>query len=118
MPAPCLRCDQIPARDHDHPTVDDYHQVDYQGLHAFLSRTSLRSGLKFPAVNETPWTVKIAFKSVFDDIEYETGPRLPGGKETAVYVFILAGTWLGAVPIPAAVRQGRRLSGSSRRRLS
>ena len=75
------------ARCHDHPTIEGYHQVDYQGLFAFLSKTSIRSGLKFPAVKETPFTMKIAFTSVFNGIESQTGPRLPGGKETVIPAF-------------------------------
>ncbi len=75
------------ARCHDHPSVDDYYQVDYQGLFAFLGRTSIRSGLEFPAVKETPLTTKIEFKSVFDGIERQTGPRLPGDKESVIPVF-------------------------------
>ena len=78
-----LQCAQC----HDHPTVSDYRQIDYQGLYAFVSQISIRSGLEFPAVNEKPLTMKIAFKSVFDDIEQQTGPRLPGGKATAIPEF-------------------------------
>ncbi len=69
------------AQCHDHLTVDDYKQVDYQGLYAFVSTVTLRQDVKFPAVSETPLNQKIAFKSVFGGEEKKTGPRLPGGTE-------------------------------------
>lgn len=72
------------AECHDHLTVDDYKQVDYQGLYAFVANTSLRRDVKFPAVAEKPLVQKISFKSVFVGDEEMTGPRLPGGTEIEI----------------------------------
>lgn len=69
------------AQCHDHLFVDDYKQVDYQGLYAFVGTAILRQDVKFPAVGENPLLKKIAYKSVFDGQEQMTGPRLPGGLE-------------------------------------
>ena len=54
-----VRCAQC----HDHLFIDDYKQVDFQGLFAFVSHTTIRSDVKFPAVAEpiaTPSTAGIA----------------------------------------------------------
>lgn len=75
------------AQCHDHLFVDQYKQVDYQGLYAFVGTATLRQDLKFPAVGENPLLRKIAFKSVFEGVEKATGPRLPGGMEIAIPEF-------------------------------
>lgn len=72
------------AQCHDHLFVDDYKQLDYQGLYAFVGNVVLRQDVKFPAVGENPLVKEIAFKSVFDGEEQSTGPRLPGGQEIEV----------------------------------
>jgi hypothetical protein len=72
------------AQCHDHLFIDDYKQVDYQGLYAFVGNATLRQDVKFPAVGEIPLLKKVAFKSVFDGQEQLTGPRLPGGKEIEI----------------------------------
>src|SRR5262249_22978563 len=41
-----LQCAQC----HDHLFIDDYKQVDFQGLFAFVSHTTIRSDVTFPAV--------------------------------------------------------------------
>ncbi|HUP78961.1 MAG TPA: DUF1549 domain-containing protein [Pirellula sp.] len=72
------------AQCHDHLFVDDYKQVDYQGLYAFVANTLLRQDVKFPAVGENPLLKKVAFKSVFGGEEKMTGPRLPFGSEIEI----------------------------------
>jgi len=79
-----LGVDVACAQCHDHLFVDDYKQVDYQGLYAFVGNTVLRQDLKFPAIGENPLLKKIAFKSVFEGLEKMTGPRLPGGLEIEI----------------------------------
>ncbi len=67
------------AQCHDHLFIDDYKQVDYQGLFAFVANVSIRSDVQFPAVAESPLMNKIEFVSVFVGNQEMTGPRLPGG---------------------------------------
>ncbi len=68
------------ANCHDHPFVDDYQQLDYQGLHAFTASTFLhRQGSKL-MVAERVMNAPREFASVFDKVPHTTGPRLPGGK--------------------------------------
>mgnify|MGYP002623204188 CR=1 FL=1 len=75
-----LQCAQC----HNHPLIDDYHQSDYYGLHAFFVRASLfRPDKKKPAVIAEQATGESDFKSVFTDRESMTGPRIPGGSELA-----------------------------------
>ncbi|MEZ6112554.1 MAG: DUF1549 domain-containing protein [Pirellulaceae bacterium] len=69
------------AQCHDHLFVDQYKQVDYQGLFAFVGNTFIRQDKQFPAIGENPLTQKVSFTSVFDGIEMTTAPRLPGGAE-------------------------------------
>jgi len=78
-----LQCAQC----HNHPFVDDYHQVDYQGLYAFVGHISTRRGAKFPALDEKLLRDKVEFVSVFTMEKGETGPRLPGGEEVAIPVY-------------------------------
>lgn len=75
------------AQCHDHLFVDDYKQVDFQGLSAFLGTAFLRQDVKFPAVGENPLKQKLDFVSVFNPEKKSTGPRLPGGKEIEIPVF-------------------------------
>lgn len=75
------------AQCHDHLFVDDYKQVDFQGLFAFLGQTMIRTDVKFPAVAEKLVAKPLDFKSVFVMEDRRTGPRLPFGSETAVPVF-------------------------------
>jgi hypothetical protein len=67
--------------------VDDYKQVDYQGLYGFLGTAILRQDVKFPAVGESLLVKKVDFKSVFIMEENVTGPRLPGGEEVTIPTF-------------------------------
>lgn len=78
-----LQCAQC----HDHLTVDEYKQVDFQGLHTFLSHTAIRTDVKFPAVSEKIVAKKTEFMSVFVKEPHATGPRLPFGSEFDVPTF-------------------------------
>ena len=78
-----LQCAQC----HDHLFVDEYKQVDFQGLHTFLSHTTIRTDLKFPAVGEKVVAAKTEFMSVFVKQPHTTGPRLPFGTEFDVPTF-------------------------------
>jgi len=75
-----LQCAQC----HDHLFIDDYKQVDFQGLFAFVSHTTIRSDVKFPAVAEPIIQKKLEFSSVFKKVKQETGPRLPFGTEIEI----------------------------------
>lgn len=74
-----LQCAQC----HDHLFIDDYKQVDFQGLYAFFHNLSIRGDVKFPALKEKPLEKKVEFVSVFEGIPHATGPRVPGGIEVA-----------------------------------
>lgn len=78
-----LQCAQC----HDHLFVDDYKQVDFQGLHTFLQHTFIRQDVKFPAVGEKLVDKKTEFMSVFVKAAKQTGPRLPFGSEVEIAVF-------------------------------
>ncbi len=78
-----LQCAQC----HDHLFVDDYKQVDFQGLHTFLQHTFIRQDVKFPAVGEKLVDKKTEFMSVFVKEAKQTGPRLPFGPEVEIAVF-------------------------------
>ncbi len=71
-----LQCAQC----HDHLTIEDYSQRDFQGLYAVFQNVSIRRE-KFPAINEKTMTQRHAFISVFGSDEKTTGPRLPFQKE-------------------------------------
>ena len=73
-----LQCAQC----HNHPLIDDYHQPDYYGLHAFFVRSTLfQADKKKPAVIAEQATGESDFKSVFTDREDMMRPRVPGGDE-------------------------------------
>ncbi len=78
-----LQCAQC----HDHLFIDDYKQVDFQGLHTFVSHTTIRQDVKFPAVAEKLVAKKTEFMSVFVKEAKATGPRLPFGTEVDVPTF-------------------------------
>ena len=75
-----LQCAQC----HDDLFVDDYKQLDFQGLHVVFSNLQLRRDVQFPAVSEKPLREKLGFISVFEAAEQKTGPRLPGGPELVI----------------------------------
>jgi hypothetical protein len=71
-----LQCCQC----HDHPRIDDYKQVHFYGLYAFVSRSSLvvDKKLKLAVLSEKA-DGDVTFQSVFDPakVTKSTGPRLP-----------------------------------------
>ncbi len=74
-----LQCAQC----HDHLTIADYRQRDFQGLFAFVQNAYLTNPAG-GAVAERPTTKKVSFMSVFEKVQMETGPRVPGLKEVAI----------------------------------
>ena len=78
-----LQCAQC----HDHLFIDDYKQVDFQGLHTFVSHATIRKDVTFPAVGEKLVEKKTEFMSVFVKEAKATGPRLPFGAEVDVPAF-------------------------------
>lgn len=72
------------AQCHDHMTVSDYSQLDFQGLHIIFENVKTRTDLKFPAVSEGLLAEKKEFKSVFEDVAMTTGPLVPGGSEVVI----------------------------------
>jgi hypothetical protein len=75
-----LQCAQC----HDHPLIADYHQADYFGLYAFVSRTTIfQPDKKKPALLAESAEGLAPFKSVFTARESLTQPRLPDEGETA-----------------------------------
>lgn len=78
-----LQCAQC----HDHLFIEDYRQVDFQGLYTVYKNTAIRRDVKFPAVTESLMTQKIDYQSVFDMQPLQTGPRVPGRPEIAIPVF-------------------------------
>lgn len=71
-----LQCAQC----HDHLFINDYKQVDFQGLLTVFANTSIKGG-DFPAIAEKPAVKKLEFSSVFEGTKKETGPRIPFGTE-------------------------------------
>lgn len=74
-----LQCAQC----HDHLTIKDYRQGDFQGLYVFVKNVALRAGSP-PGVTEKPTTEKIEFVSVFGGDKMKIGPRVPGRAEIAI----------------------------------
>jgi hypothetical protein len=72
-----LQCAQC----HDHLTIDEYKQVDFQGLYSVVSHSFIRTDKKFPAIGEKAIPAKTEFTSVFEGVKRETGPRVPFGTE-------------------------------------
>jgi hypothetical protein len=77
-----LQCAQC----HDHLFLQDYKQLEFQGLHALVKQLSIRGDVTFPAVQEKPIEKKLEFISVFQPELKETGPRVPFGKELSVAI--------------------------------
>lgn len=84
-----LQCAQC----HNHLTVREYKQSDYQGLFAFVGHTYLRKDVAYPAVGEKLVDKKIEFVSVFSAGKRETGPRLPDMMEVPIPVFEKGQEW-------------------------
>lgn len=76
-----FRCAQC----HDHITVKEYKQRDFQGLYLFVKNVSLSPAkTTMPGVAEKPTTEKIEFASVFGGGKLKTGPRIPGRDEIPI----------------------------------
>ncbi len=78
-----LQCAQC----HNHLFVDDYKQVEFQGLYTVYLNTAIRADVKFPAVGENLMTKKIDFQSVFDKKPLDVGPRVPFFQEVSIQTF-------------------------------
>jgi hypothetical protein len=72
-----LQCAQC----HNHLFIDDYTQLEFQGLFAIYKNLAIRTEAKFPAVIEKATEQRLEFISVFDPTKRETGPRIPFSKE-------------------------------------
>ncbi|MBT4865706.1 MAG: DUF1549 domain-containing protein [Planctomycetaceae bacterium] len=75
-----LQCAQC----HDHPSVDDYQQVDFQGMYIVFLNSYIRRDTDFPAIGEKLLSKKIEFVSVFVQEQKTTGPRPPFGMEVMI----------------------------------
>ncbi len=95
-----LQCAQC----HDHLFISDYKQVDFQGLFAFIQNVAVEK-VGTAAVVEKPTTKRVAFSSVFEKVQKETGPRLPGMKELPFPAFKPGDEWL-TKPDPKAKTAG------------
>lgn len=78
-----LQCAQC----HDHLTIDQYKQQDFQGLHMIFENVQTRRDVKFPAISENLMTGKKEFMSVFLREPRQTAPRVPGGQELEIVTF-------------------------------
>ncbi|MEX0725666.1 MAG: DUF1549 domain-containing protein [Planctomycetaceae bacterium] len=75
-----LQCAQC----HNHLFIDDYKQLDFQGLYTVFLNVSNKGGVDFPAVTEKKWEKNLEFVSVFDPAQRQTGPRIPFWKEIPI----------------------------------
>lgn len=77
-----LQCAQC----HNHLFINDYKQIDFQGLYTVYLNTAIRTDTQFPAIRENLMTKKIEFMSVFDQKPFTVGPRVPGMQEVSIPV--------------------------------
>lgn len=75
-----LQCAQC----HNHLFINDYKQIDFQGLYTVYLNTAIRTDTQFPAIGENLMTKKMEFSSVFDQKPFSVGPRVPGMTEVAI----------------------------------
>ncbi|QDU96207.1 DUF1549 domain-containing protein [Lignipirellula cremea] len=78
-----LQCAQC----HNHLFIDDYKQLDFQGLFTVYQNTFIRTDVTFPAIGENLLTEKQEFMSVFEQIAMTTGPRVPDRPEVEIPQF-------------------------------
>ena len=78
-----LQCAQC----HDHLTVNDYSQQDFQGLNMVFENVDIRRDVKFPAIGEKLMKDQKEFSSVFEQVPKKTGPVVPGSGEIEVVAF-------------------------------
>lgn len=96
-----LQCAQC----HNHLFINDYKQVDFQGLYTVYLNTAIRTDVTFPALRENLMTKKIEFMSVFDQKPLTVGPRVPGMQEVSIPVMPKGEEYLVA-PDPKAKKLG------------
>jgi len=85
-----LKCAQC----HNHLTVKEWKQSDYQGLFAFVGHTYLRKDVKFPAVGEKLVDKKLDYESVFSGNKSQIGPRLPDMEEVSIPMYEPGQEWI------------------------
>jgi hypothetical protein len=78
-----LQCAQC----HNHLRIDQYKQVDFQGLFVVFQNAYIRTDVKFPAIGENVLAKKQEFMSVFEKIPLAVGPRIPGRQEFEIATF-------------------------------
>ena len=111
------------AQCHDHPNVDDYLQIDYHGLLAFVS-PSLLAEAKFKDEKGAEQKIQIyaeraagdaTFESVFDKgVLFRTGTRVPGGTEQ-IESYEVPDQRYQAAPMPDSLEGAPKPPSSSRR---
>lgn len=77
-----LQCAQC----HDHVSIDDYRQRDFQGLHMVFENVTARRDLEFPAVSERLLSKKKEYVSVFTLERTQTALVVPGGGKIEIPV--------------------------------
>jgi len=82
-----LGCDLQCAQCHDHLSIGDYRQIDFQGLYTVYQNAVIRTDVSYPAVAEKLLTKKTDFMSVFDKQPQSVGPRIPFGMEQQIPQF-------------------------------
>ena len=75
------------AQCHDHVSIDDYKQADFQGLHMIFENMQSRGGGTFPAVTERVMQKDREFQSVFTMDPRTTGLRIPGAGDVPIQTF-------------------------------
>ncbi|MFT5468186.1 MAG: hypothetical protein ACI8UO_003294 [Verrucomicrobiales bacterium] len=81
-----LGMDMQCAECHNHLLIDDYNQIDFQGLFAGFSKMKLLRG-DYPAVEEQIMLKKQEYASVFVGKQREVGPKVPGLEEVELVSF-------------------------------
>jgi len=90
MDLACAQC-------HDHCNIDDFHQRDYYGIYAFISRSYIfKPDKKKPALLAEKADGEAGFKSIFTDVSGNTRPRLPGELEITEPVLNSGEEWIVA----------------------
>ena len=90
MDLACAQC-------HDHCNIDDFHQRDYYGIYAFISRSYIfQPDKKKPALLAEKAIGEAGFKSIFTEVSGNTGPRLPGDLEITEPVLKSGEEWIVA----------------------
>jgi len=74
-----LQCAQC----HDHLTVAEYKQSQFQGLFAYVQNATLLDE-KAMTIGEKPTVAKLDYQSVFRKVPKQTAPAIPGRAELAI----------------------------------